>query len=363
MQNKWQIDYKEIKKGIEEGLNLLEDPELTKNEKKYIKKDLQYLRNFLSGNFEDDEKIITTFRYKSFEQLKYKVLRIMENHYKLLGIDLINFIITLNNEQIFMPTTVVEPKTKLSIDTQAELTIKNYEKHSLQLSKYVQQLLHSQTNVQIQLAENLQSTSFCYYSGLIDKSYLIINPNEAPWILNHEIQHSIEDILGYNTHFLFSELGAIYFETLFLDTLYDTQGFLFEGDYHLRLEETKDYLIILAEYFTIIKIFANMNFQIPTNQFIDIFMNNSDILPECFEAYLKEEIIGERIEQCMIYLFSYLKTLDLRTQTKLTHKDHYNFLKKLISIQRFKYNVPENAFKKYELYLNELKAKTRTKRI
>jgi len=356
---KWQFDKQFLERNINEGIILLNDNELDKLERIIIKNDLKTLKQYLTGDFESYNTSIKNF--KSLEKLKKYVLIKAQNIYITLGKELIDWIIDLNNENPFYDIQDTK-KTKISISKQVELTLKNYENNSKYLLNYAKQILSSQPTSQIQIIKDLEVGSYCHYSDIAKIPLILIDTTESPNTLNHETQHAIEYFLPYKTHEFFNELGAIYFELLFLDLLFNEQGFLYNGDYGERLQEVSYEINTLAEYFELIKIFAKYNFNIETKHFINLFEKYMFVEENKLIGFLNEEIASESIEYNILYLLSSLKAIELRNKNSILKTDSINILKPHIKYPKFNFNIPDNYLKIYELYIEEMKQKTKKKR-
>lgn len=357
MPNKWSFDKQFLINCINKGNILLENPNLTKSDKTNIKFDLLVFKQFLNDNFEYLE-LGKPKTYKTIEEVKERVLNKMKKHYTLLGENLINWIIALEQTRIF-DIPIKGNKTNLPVEKQAQLTILNYQTHSNILLQHAKNLLSPHPTNKIQIVKELETSSYMHFSSTTRLPYLIINPEEAPWVLNHEIEHGIENIASYTPHKIYEELGAIYFELLFTDLLYKEQGYINPGDCFERTIDTLYDLSFLAEYLEIVKIFAKINFEVPTNIFKQVFLDNLDINEEELLQYLNEEIINDGIDLCIQYSLSYLKAIELREITKTYQGDILNLLLPYLKNKRFKFIPPENYYSIYQKYLEETEQKTK----
>lgn len=358
MVNKWEIDKAYLRKCIDDGYHMLNNPYLSKIDKLYVKDDIKLFERFLKGCFELQNSNSKTDI--SLKRLKELVLQKMKKEYEILGDNLINFIISLGNIGLFDCGFSIN-QTDLSMDTQAELTLLNYREHSQFLYSYVNRLLSSRKIAQIQMVENLNGSSYCHYSEIRKIPFLIIDPLEAPWIFNHEIEHGIEIALNWDLNSLFLELTPIYFELLFTDILYHEQGFVLHGDYQNRVENASFYFICLDEYFGVMQKFAETNFDVSLETFKSVFFDNvslCDNTSETLQRYLIKEILSGEIEKYMRYLFSYLKAIELYDQTIESQKDGYDILKPYLT-PKFNFEVSDASVSTYENYLNKMLKRVR----
>jgi len=108
----------------------------------------------------------------------------MKSIYYTLGEDLINWLIDLKNTRMFEQNYHFEDAL-VPIEKQLEYTLKNYELHSLTLLPYGKDLFFNKTS-QIHIEKSFECTSYCEYFKILDKSLLLLDPDEAGYILNHE---------------------------------------------------------------------------------------------------------------------------------------------------------------------------------
>lgn len=357
MKTNWNFNKQFIKEVISKGYVLLDDPKLPKIAKKSIKTDISTFTRFINGNFELKDFVAKPPH--DVEKLKSYILTRMQYQYKTLGEDLINWTRDLCCEGIFK-LNGKNNNTDLSIDDQAELTIENYSKNSRRFLTIAKPVLSDEIIRQIQITPELKNTSYCYNDEITDLPYLIINPKQAPWILNHETQHAIEAIKKYDSHRLYGELGSIFFELLFNDVLYKNQGYLLQGDYGIRQKDTEKTLLMLYNYFQIMLNFKARNFDVPTDVFQQEFLKicNSNEENDLIN-FLRTEIAPPDIVDDMTYLYSYFKAIELREEL-LTHKqDSAYLLEPYIKTKKFNFTPNTESFSTYKRFTEEMKEKSK----
>lgn len=360
MTNKWNLSKEYLTHCINKGIILLDNRYLSKENQEEIKEDISNFKRFLSGNYED--YLTPIQHYNSTEQIKKSILNKMKKHYYLFGEYLINWIINLNKANIFdVPYSC--DQTEFSIDTQIEFTLKNYEKHSKYFLKYAKKILTASPGHTIQLIKDLETTSYCYYPNklITTEPIIFIDPTECFWTLNHEIQHGIEYILNINPYDIYQELGPILFELLYTDLIYKEEGFIYGGDYQDRLDDIKYKLDSIYQYFTMIKIFAKTNFEVPTEKFKDFFLDQIEITNDSLTDFLHEQILGNGIDLDIRYVFSFLKAIELKNQIKKQDIDIAYVLEPYIRHNSFNFIPPKFGFQIYEEYTKEMHQKTRIK--
>lgn len=346
----WKYDINIIKEGISYGKNLLKKTTLKKSQIEHIKKEILILEGFLQGNYnakDPREKTIYTFK-----ELKIATLNKMKNIYYILGTDLINWLIILRDKGIFNEYYHFDD-CLAPIETQLEYTLKNYEQHSKILLPYAKDLFYNKP-AHIQIKENFETTSFCEYFKVLDKSLLLIDPTEEGFILNHETEHYIERILKLPKNDPFLELGSIYFELLFTDMYYEKEGLLLPG----KIEDTEVDLDMLVDYLIVIKDFAQTDFQVSNEIFKNSIIEKLQVIPEEINEYLQEDIENDYMGDNIIYLISLLKAIELRSITLTSKEDSFDILKPYLSNKKLIFNPSNKLFEIYEDYVDEIKQKS-----
>lgn len=360
MTTKWNFDHKFIEDVISKGYVLLDDPKLSKSKKKNIRTDIATFKRFLNGDFENRVNPISNPPY-DIEKLKTYILKRMETQYHNLGPEMILWTMDLCYADIFNLNSH-NKKTQLSLDEQVDLTLENYSENSKRFLSTAKPILSNDIIKQVQKAPSYIGTSYCYHDEITDLPYLIVNPKQAPWVLNHETEHAIEELRKLESHRYYSELGPIFFEILFNDILYKQQGYLNKGDYADRIEDTKEQLLVLYHYFDIMLTFAGMDFKVPTTTFVQEFQKIcEDETDEGLISFLREEIATPDIVDDMSYVYSYLKAIELREQALSSKQDCAYLLDPYLKSKKFVFNPTSESFNTYRRFTEEMQAKTKVK--
>lgn len=354
---KYTFNKKYLEDSIKNGIILLEDNTLSKKERTLISEDIDKLEMFLKNNFTTglayDNKFI-----KSIDELKNEILIRMKKIYDLLGSNLINYILDLEKEQIFKSSLIIDD-CYLSIEEQEEFTIKNYEKHSKYFLEFAKDVFSTKPSPKIQVIDELDCSSFCYFSHMLKHPFIVVDPEEDPFILNHEVQHGIEYLNNYTITHSFSELGPIFFELLFLDTLYENGISLLGNAYQSRISDANFYLKTLSEYFKIIINFSNKNFEVSNDYFINTLLEIKKLKKDNIIKYLNELITENYIEECICYLLSYLKAIELRYEAQSYSGDCSQILIPYIEKNNFNFYLTDDSLKIYEKFVKETHQKTK----
>ena len=357
MGNKWEFDKEYLEELIKKGNELLNSNKISRAKKKLIQEDIETFSRFLCGYFSLYRE--TDYNEIPLNILKRQVLKQMKKYYKILGPKLIDWTISLQKEGIF-GYQENEEKTILTMEEQVPLTLENYNNNSKYLLYGAQSLLSTDPISQIQVVEIPDADSYCYSSDITYFPFMVVNPNEAPSSLNHELEHGIEDVIGYSHPELFRELGPMVMESLFLDVLASRQGFLYSGDFQDRFELMTNCLEDLAEYFEVMKEFAKKDFIVSMDEFKNTFFEKDIVSPMNFEEYLKDEILdADGITKGMKYLYSFLKAIEIREKSKISKDDVLNLFDGYIYDKRFNFNPQYDSFKVYKNYVEEMNKRIR----
>lgn len=351
---KWGYNLIELKESVLIGKKLLMNTQLTKNQYEHIRKEILILEGFLQGNY--NVKDSTKQPQYTFNELKIATINKMKSIYYTLGKDLINWLIDLKNTRIFEQSYHFDD-TLVPIEKQLEYTLRNYELHSKILLPCAKDLFYNKPT-HIQIKEDFETTSFCEYFKILDKSLLLLDPDEAWYILNHETEHFIEQILKLPKNDPYLELGSIYFELLFTDLYYEKEGILLPG----KIEDTDFDLDYLTDYLIVIKEFAKTNFQVSNDFFKNIFIEKLQVIPSELEEYLQEEIETGYMIDNIIYLISLLKAIELRNLTLTTKQDSFDILKPYLESKKLIFNPTYDLFPIYENYIEDLHQKSLNKK-
>ncbi len=359
MTTNWTLDEKFIAEVIKRGYTLLEDDRLPKSKRKSIKTDLDTFIRFQNGDFENKSGIIPK-PPRNIDKLKNYILKRMKAQYDELGEELILWTMDLYFEKIFEIRGRCQ-KTKLTIDEQKEITLENYDKNSKLHLKIARPILSDDIIRQVQNVPYLDSSSYCYYDEITTLPFIIVDAMQAPWILNHETEHAVEEIKKISGTKYYSELGPILFELLFNDILYKNQGFLNKGDYSDRMIDTEETLVRLVRYFDVMLTFKQHNFEVPTDLFLREFSDVCDLdTEEGLKDFLREEIAPADIVDDMTYMYSYLKAIELREKHN-PNEDFSYAITPHIKSKKINFTPSENSFEIYRNFTREMQEKTHSK--
>ena len=247
------------------------------------------------------------------------------------------------------------------MEEQVELTIKNYERNAPKFLVPAKEIILGESIRQIQLVD--ECSSYCHHDSITGQSYILINSTDAPCFFNHEVQHAIEVSLNYSTSPLYYELGPILCEMLFNEELYKLKGHLENGDFDFRLDDAVTLLKCINDYFKVLVSFAKKDFYISTNEFLTKFQSVKEIELNSLDEYLREEIANGEIIDDMNYLFSFLKAVELREKRMNSNDSQSELLEHHIKKKSFCFWIPQDGYRPYERYIEEMNQKVKKKEL
>ncbi len=318
--------------------------------------EIELYKNFLKGNYEGIE-VSTPPLPKDLKKAQQQILLNMKSCYKKLGEDTINWLLQLETTDLFSGF-LSSSQTTLDLTSQVLLTEKNYQRLSPILYKQIKRLLRPES-ARIQELSSLESSSFCHRTLVTDEPLIIINPNESPVILNHEIEHAAEILLKYRCNYYYQELGPLYMEHQFLERLYEQQGFLREYDYAHRFQNIDDYLQEANAYLRLLRKFKERDFSVSTEDFIRIIsdyemLDDKQVLP-----YIYEKCIGDDEQESLMYILSYLRSIELYDASESYQDDHLKLLRADIANETSSFKPPQEGYKVYEKHIRKMQRMTK----
>lgn len=352
MTTNWKFDEEYLKSLLERSKKRLETTPLSSRKRKNLETDIRLFEQFLTNQYEGiDVKHLPL--PKNIDDLKDKILKKMHKCYKTLGEPAIDWALSLDEDQFFYGFGSME-ETELGIEDQAQLTIANYKKISPVFYKTSKQMLYPSGPSKIHIADFLDCSSYSHHVEITDEPILIVDPYEAPWIFNHELQHAVEELLGYKTNYYYQELGSHYVEPHFLERLYEQQGFIRDHDYKKRLQDTSDSISETENYLLVLKLFAQTDFKVSTDDFLSILSEYEEVPKEVLSYHTIATYYGEDEQSSLMYLFSYLKAIELYEESREYKGDHSVVLKPYLKSKKFQYTPPEEGYKVYEKFINRM---------
>lgn len=356
----WELDKSFIRKKLKKIESALKNPLASKNEIRILLEDADVLASFLDGDFENnyDCDDIEEYLPKDKEKLKQFILNKMQKQYETLGRDFIEWIFDLRDADVFQNLDFT-PATSMSLDEQAALMLETYKDNSPEYFALVKKILDDKKKYQFQQIDILDMPSYTIQTRIAGISFILINPNHSPWTLMHEVQHIIEQTLGYKKIKYYSELGPQYIEPFFLDKLYDKTGRVSYGDYQDRIDDANFFLERLCPYFQVMLAFADKNFEMSTEEFYQAFEENIDLEDSDADTYIRRVVASSDLEEDMTYFFSFIKAIELRDRTIKASGNFYDTLRPYCKRKTFDRRAPYKGIELLDNYVQEIHQKVK----
>lgn len=345
----WCINEETLEEWIEEDKLFLTDKALTDENKASIKQDIKNLQQFLQGKFDIEDKPEES--EENLNKLKNKALVKMKKIYNVLGERVINFLVMVNTFWPF-PENLSLDETEISLEDQIALTCQNYAYNSPFLLPVARSMISKKPISQIQRAKLIFSSSYTYMFYPKRVPLLIVDSTEAPWVFNHELQHCIEYFLGCDSTY-YDELGPITMEMLYLDLLYQRQGFLQSGDYAKRIDDIDKYITHLTSYFCIMRKLASKDFKVSLKCFEGLIREYFILDKSEVKDFVKLHILGSTFDDYLRYTLGFLKAMELREEIKEKQIDAFKVIKPFIRQRRKNFDIPNKPLANYERYYDE----------
>lgn len=337
----WCFNKKFIKNTIDKGMTLLKNPIIPLSKRRSVNNEIYIFNEFLNDNFDKIQASSSIHVFKTIEQLKRDTLKIMEKQYNILGRELIILLIRLNETFEFSAYNVLPSGPNLTIEEQSEETLEMYKCYSETFYSKAKKIILNPTP-QIHVNYDLDSTSWGFYSQILDMPLLVIDPSESSSVLTRELQKGLEQSIRFRPHQLSKELGSIYFEMLFNDHMF-LKYKIFSKEYYDRLYEFKLQLQQISPYLELVLLFSNYKFKMETEWFLECF---NDTIPAKYTdtiKYINDEIISNKMQRHIKYCVSFLKAIELREKTHQNKEVGIEELMNCLSMKKERYNAPESG--------------------
>ena len=354
MENKYNIDTDYLKNISESISKKLIRKDITKLEKSKIKADITTINEIINAKnnlFDDDEEVK---EFKDITSLKEDFMKKAKKEFSFIGEDFIKFVISIYESGVLSNINEKNLLFNNNMDEILEKTLKLYSKYSKKLFNQVSNMLDKNS---IQVVSDVPFSSFHSHIFALNKEFFIIDKKDYPYILSHEAFHGIEAKNNLITNRLFWEVGAILFEILYIDEEYNNKGINANKLYYSRINDCKDILEDLYEYFCILLKLKEKNFNINNIEFFDILSQNLNIKDDNnIINYLIYDGLYSKLEDTC-YFASFLKALCIRYITLVDKKKGITELKNMLLSKKFDFDTSINSFDILSEYINSVNSK------
>lgn len=286
--------------------------------------------------------------------IKEIFLNMMKKDYNELGESFLKYIIELDRLNIFR-CDMLEPIYKNNIDKVADITLEVYSKYSNLLYKNAKDVLDNKC---VLVVENIDSKSYMTFLNCINKPICVVDKSDNPNTLIHEVEHAIEAKLRYRIPEDYDELGAITFETLFIDELVDKKIKGTEALYYDRIRESIDFHKDLVNYYMAILYAKRKNFKITNSEFIIMMTEIMNIEKKNIISYSNDLFFQDLFNQELLYFLSFIKSIEIRNMILNDKKLGLKYLRECLNGKDLSFNEKEN-FNYVKQYIKEIKKKNK----
>lgn len=356
MSSKWQFDEQFLIKTIKECKKLLRT-NLTEEEKMAISKTLD---NFLMyvNNKDDLNTCISVDNTLNLSIKKNEFMRNAINSFNSLGQDMISLIIYLDNSISFKDQRMRHKyspyEEKVSIDNIVNNSFDVYRTYFPIFYDTAKKIVEYPVNL-IHFAENSNIRSHCFGSSMYHLPFIYVNNYKSnPSVFIHELQHAVEYCTGFISNIYSGEIGSILMETLYIDEMLKQRNKNAALLYYDRIYEVENILENLSAYYKCVMEFRKNNFNVSNTKFINTLYNNNLI---CSKDDAIKYDISLDVDDCLNYLLSFFKSLEVRNKTYQDKKLAFQLLKKYLNYRNTINYYEDKMLLDYENYCNEISQK------
>lgn len=322
---KWQFNECFLNSVIGIGNKLLSNKETEKETKiKIIKtiKTCEELLSVLNGTYMEEEQ---SEEFKGFNSTKKCLLEKMQLDFQEIDHNIMNFICDLNDISSIFYSCYEKYNECNSIEDIITNTLGVYESFAPELLSSAKKIIYSDFCV-INFSNKYHIGSQCIYDRFINTSFIEIEQyNKRPMTFIYELEHAIENANSYDFGKFYSEVGAITFETLYIDNMCERKENNAELLYFRRLSNFSFKLDYLSSYFKALQSLSKYNFDVNKSQFLDILRSSNLIIKDRIPLFM----LKKNTKEYLLYFLSFLKSIEIRNNFHDDRKYGLKLLKKL----------------------------------
>lgn len=310
--NNWQFDEVFIRKVIEDDLKKIDSCTSLSARRELIEV-IDNLDHILNGTHlpSSDDKIVSSD--KSLLEIKKGLLLKMQRDFEKVDSKVVEFIMDfslLNKENLDFFKYRDKYKQPATPDSIVQNSLDIYREYAPEFLAPTLSIVNNPNHL-VNFTSNYVVGSRCITDKNSGSIFLQIEESEeTPFGFIHELQHGVEAKIGFRPYKYYKELSPIVFETLFIDKMCEKEEKDAELLYNFRLSSLIDSVDYLYSYFNAVKKLSEFNFSPTTSKFYDILCSSKLALKNKRPTYL----LNASIDGYIIYLTSFLKSLDIRNE-------------------------------------------------
>ena len=326
----FKFDEKFLRKVIKTGEDYINCKEIiiSESRKTKIEKTINVCSNLLSIITNENDCV---FSKEQVKVTKKDLLIKMYNDFKTIDPNITEFICDLK----YVVKDFYPFSSKYNCDTTPSKIVDNslliYEKYAKEFLPFVKNII-SYKPCLINFSSKHHVGTQCNYLELLELPFLEIEEYQHnPSQFIHELQHVVEIYKYPNMNNYYTETGAITFETLYIDSMYEQKIHNSEVLYYARLNVINSMIDYLSSYFKVLKRLEECNFCISKDKFVDI-LHSSGII---FSDGIPEFMFNIDINSYLMYVISFLKSIEVRNAFQDSPFFGMKALKKVISSEEY----------------------------
>lgn len=309
MRDSWKFDETFLRDTIRKANKLLKTKNNNELEYDLIQTTIEQFEYYLSLLTKKQEDILNTTRFYYGTQVDM----ILKKFSKIGKIIPNNFMCWLHELSQEKTNISLSPSYSICTEQSMDIIAKNslevyrdylpiFYKDAKKMVEHPQPLFHCDNNDEIE--------SECFYSDFLNLPFILFNLKDGEESFIHELQHGIEFVRNLNTNLLYSELGPMVCNNIYVDNFYPYRKKQFICSYEREILDVNDYLFTLSSCYCILKELEDKCFLISANELFGLFQKYNfcykDSLNDTFCDFITNDIFED-----FTYLFSFLKSISV----------------------------------------------------
>ena len=356
--NMWCFDKKHLESSIKKGNLLLNKKSISGSSKAKILDEISVFERWLNDDFTYPNKYVLINRdsniKKDFSELKRLIMQDVKICGSSFGNGYISLISRINDNDLFNVQKYFSDS--ISIDEQADVTLKTYEKYS---SKYLldrarDTILSNKSH--IQLINDKKFLSYSYASNkILDENFIVLNPCEGNGILSYYVQEGIEDLIPMGYSFNHLELGPILMELLVHDRLFEEKNIKYSTDYYDLISRLREYLFDILPVLKLFQVIRTLKENEITDEMFIELCNMYFGTDNVIQVY---SIVHRLLDDNVIeFIFSTLYAIDARKRVIENGVDVVDALNSTNDDYLYTKDAINYKYLVYQRYMDEIRSR------
>ena len=347
MKQSWKFDKDFLEEIIETGQEMLKKDDIPVEKKDLITATVLKFSEFLSAlnnNYVDPE--LNNDFDLDMNSIKNRFLAKAKKDYEKYCDEFIDFIIAFDEECTELTFDDEIYQTDDTPERIVENSLNIYKEFFPDFYETAKDIIDCPLSL-INFSKNGVIESQCYYERFLELPFMHVGEyDKNPTTFIHELQHGVEWLQKYDSDIYFKELGSILMETLYIDKMAERGEDNASLLYFERIKVAEQYLRYLANYFRILVRLNAVDYNIDSNEFLNLLCINEDIADFTY-------MLNIDCDECLTYLMSFWKSLEIRQSLYRDKKFGAYKLNKTLTEGEVYYD-DYDLLEYYNDYLNEI---------